>query len=162
DVLAAFPGFAHADTSGFTATLNTSSLADGPHFLLLKLHTNRGNVLVERHDFTLDSQSPYEIWLERNTPSAAALETMREDARTLAYRPLISIVTPLYRTPLKFLDACIQSVFDQIYENWQLCIVDDGSADAALTRRAEEFQRRDPRVSFRALPTNRGISNATN
>lgn len=162
DVLSAFPAYAQADTSGFTATLGTSSLADGPHFLLLKLHTNRGNVLAERQDFTLDSHSPYEIWIARNTPSTAALEKMREDARTLAYRPLISIVTPLYRTPLEFLDACIQSVFGQIYQNWQLCIVDDGSADPALTRRAEEFQRRDPRVTFRALPTNCGISGATN
>lgn len=162
DVLAAFPAYAQADTSGFTATLDTSSLADGPHSLLLKLHTNHGNVLTARQDFTLNSQSPYEIWIARNTPSAAALEKMREDARTLAYRPLISIVTPLYRTPLKFLDACIQSVFDQIYQNWQLCIVDDGSADPALTRRAEEFQRRDPRVTFRALPTNCGISGTTN
>ena len=56
----------------------------------------------------------------------------------------------------------MQSVFDQIYQNWQLCIVDDGSADPALTRRAEEFQQRDPRVTFRALPANVGISAATN
>ena len=162
DVLTAFPAFAHADTSGFTAALDTSSLADGPHSLVLKLHTNRGNVLTERQDFMLHSQNPYEIWLARNTPSAASLAAMSEDARTLAYRPLISIVTPLYRTPLHFLDACIQSVFDQIYPNWQLCIVDDGSADPVLTRKAEEFQQRDARVTFRARPTNSGISTATN
>jgi GT2 family glycosyltransferase len=130
--------------------------------LLLKLHTNRGNVLSEQQDFMLHSQNPYEIWIARNTPSTAAVEKMSEDARALAYRPLISIVTPLYKTPLNFLDACIQSVFDQIYQNWQLCLIDDGSADPDLTRRAEEFQRRDPRVTFRALPTNCGISTATN
>ena len=161
DVLTAFPTYAHADTSGFTATLDTSSLTDGPHSLVLKLHTNRGNVLTERQDFMLHSQNPYEIWIARNTPSTAALAKMRICRRS-AYRPLTIIVTPLYRTPLNFLDACVQSVFDQIYQNWQLCIVDDGSADPALTRRAEEFQQRDPRVTFRALPANVGISAATN
>ena len=162
DVMAAFPAFSDAGTSGFSATLDTSSLADGPHFILVHIHTNRGNVLSKKQEFALISQSPYEIWIAQNTPSPAALEEMRADALTLTYQPLISIVTPLYRTPLNYLDACIHSVFDQVYKNWQLCLVDDGSADPALTRRAEEFQRHDPRVKFHALPANGGISAATN
>ncbi len=162
DVSAAFPAFTDAGTSGFIATLATSPLADGAHFLLVNIHTNRGNVLSERQDFTLNALSPYEIWISRNTPSPDALQKMRDDARTLPHKPLISIVTPLYRTPLKYLEPCIQSVFDQIYDNWQLCLVDDGSADPALTRRVEEFQQSDPRVLFRALPANSGISAATN
>jgi len=162
DVSSIFPDYTDAGTSGFIATLSTSSLADGPHFLLVNIHTNRGNVLSGRQEFTLISQTPYEIWLSQNTPSPATLQKMREEARTMVYKPLISIVTPLYRTPLKYLDACIQSVFDQLYENWQLCLVDDGSGDPALVRRAEEFARRDPRVIFRAVPNNCGISIATN
>ena len=162
DVLAAYPACANADNSGFTATLDTSSLADGPHSLLLSVHSNRGNVLTTWQDFTVDSQSPYEIWVTRNTPTAAALEHTKAAAGELPYRPLISVVTPLYRTPLNFLDACIQSVLEQIYDNWQLCLVDDGSADPALVKRVEEFQRRDPRLTFRALPENLGISRATN
>jgi GT2 family glycosyltransferase/SAM-dependent methyltransferase len=162
DVWDAYPDFNGSGTSGFTGSLDTSSLDDGAHFLLVNIHTNRGHVLAKRQEFMLVSQSPYEIWMTRNTPSAAAVGKMKEDARTLAYQPLISIVTPLYRTPLKFLDACVHSVFDQIYKNWQLCLVDDGSADPALTRRVEEYQRHDPRVKFRALPANLGISGATN
>ena len=70
--------------SGFTATLDTSSLTDGPHSLVLKLHTNRGNVLTgAKEDFMLHSQNPYEIWIARNTPSTAALAKMREDAGAL-------------------------------------------------------------------------------
>jgi GT2 family glycosyltransferase/2-polyprenyl-3-methyl-5-hydroxy-6-metoxy-1,4-benzoquinol methylase len=162
DVSAAFPEYTDGGTSGFSATLDTSSLADGPHFFLVTIHTVRGNVLCRQQDFTLISQTPYDIWMAQNTLSPADLDKMKEDARTLAYQPLISIVTPLYRTPLNYLDACIQSVFDQIYKNWQLCLVDDGSADPDLTRRAEEFQRHDPRVKFRSLPINSGISAATN
>jgi len=162
DVSAAFPAFTDAGTSGFTATLLTSSLTDGPHFLLFNIHTNRGNVLSRRQDFTLISQTPYEIWIPQNTPTPLALQKMKEETRTFGYQPLISIITPLYRTPLKYLEACVQSVFDQIYENWQLCLVDDGSGDPALTSKAEEFERRDRRVIFRPLPKNSGISVATN
>jgi GT2 family glycosyltransferase/SAM-dependent methyltransferase len=162
DVLAAYPTYAHADNSGFTATLDPAGLGDGSHSMVLRIHTTTGNILSERYQFTLSSQSPYDIWITLNTLSPAMRESMKEDALTFSHQPLVSIVTPLYKTPLSFLNACIESVFDQVYQNWQLCLVDDGSGDPALTRRAEDFQRRDGRVVFRSLPSNSGIAVATN
>ena len=38
--------------------------------------------------------------------------------------PLVSIVIPLYCTPLPYLKELIDSVRKQTYRNWQLCLAD--------------------------------------
>ena len=40
--------------------------------------------------------------------------------------PKISIVVPLYNTPLNFLEELLDSVVNQTYRNWELCCVDAG------------------------------------
>ena len=45
------------------------------------------------------------------------------------YTPKISIVVPVYNIDAGYLIKCIDSVLDQVYENWELCIVDDASDD---------------------------------
>lgn len=42
----------------------------------------------------------------------------------------ISIVVPLYNTPLDFLDEMLDSVVNQTYKNWELCCVDAGKDEA--------------------------------
>ena len=42
--------------------------------------------------------------------------------------PLFSIITPTYNHEF-FIKDCIESVLSQIYKNWELIIVDDGSTD---------------------------------
>lgn len=44
--------------------------------------------------------------------------------------PKISIVVPLYNTPLDFLDEMLDSVVNQTYKNWELCCVDAGKDEA--------------------------------
>lgn len=43
-------------------------------------------------------------------------------------QPLISIIVPCYNHA-QYLDECLQSVFDQTYQNWECIIVNDGSSD---------------------------------
>lgn len=44
------------------------------------------------------------------------------------HKPLISIITPFFNTSPEFLEEAIRSVFAQTYENWELLLIDDGSA----------------------------------
>ena len=44
---------------------------------------------------------------------------------------LVSIITPMYNSE-KFIDATIQSVKSQTYQNWEMIIVDDGSTDRSI------------------------------
>ncbi|MHB8858185.1 MAG: glycosyltransferase family 2 protein [Thermoleophilia bacterium] len=81
----------------------------------------------------------------------------------LKYRPLISVIMPVYNTEPEFLDACIQSVVDQYYENWELCIYDDASTEAATLECLRKWQDHDdPRIKIRYGTVNSHISLASN
>ena len=74
-----------------------------------------------------------------------------------------SLLVPLYNTPADFLREMIASVQAQTFSHWELCLA-DGSDEAhgeveALCREAAE---RDPRIRYRKLERNEGISGNTN
>ena len=74
--------------------------------------------------------------------------------------PLMSIVTPAYKTPPAFLRKMIQSVLDQTYANWELIIVNASPDDAAMKDVFAELQ--DPRIHIVESPANDGITGNTN
>ena len=73
------------------------------------------------------SPNEYQEWLEKRRPSEQDLVAARDEARAFAYRPLISIITPVFNTPALWLDKSVESVLSQVYENWELILIDDGS-----------------------------------
>lgn len=76
-------------------------------------------------------------------------------------RPKISVLTPVFNTPERFLREMIESVIAQTYANWELCLCDAGSL--AQTRQiCEEYAKKDGRIVYRKLSENRGISENTN
>ena len=104
----------------------------------------------------------YQKWFEQHRASAQDLQRMRDEARTFASRPLISVLTPVFDTPVKRLEEAIQSVLAQAYENWELLLIDDGSTDPDLLRVLPHLARRDRRVVTASLGTHEGISAASN
>lgn len=80
---------------------------------------------------------------------------------TLDKTPLISILTPTYKTDLNLLKQTIASVKDQYYPNWELCIVDDASEDEALTSYLSSLTE-DKRIKVHFRSTNGGISSSLN
>ena len=86
---------------------------------------------------------------------------MRKRADSLAYRPLVSVVTPVYNTDARWLRACIESVKSQAYPNWQLCLADDGSTRAETHAVLREYEG-DPRIRIKRLAANSGIAVASN
>ena len=41
---------------------------------------------------------------------------------------MISVIIPVYNTA-PYLNRCVQSVIDQLYQDWECILVDDGSTD---------------------------------
>jgi O-antigen biosynthesis protein len=80
----------------------------------------------------------------------------------LRNHPLISILVPLYNTPEEFLRRCIESVREQTYSNWELCLADDASPSAHVARISAEYARDDSRIKFMRREVNGHISAATN
>jgi glycosyltransferase involved in cell wall biosynthesis len=71
--------------------------------------------------------------------------------------PLVSIITPFYNAE-KYLSAAIDSVLSQTYHNWELIMINDGSADTSLAI-AESY--RDSRIKILSQE-NSGQCTATN
>ena len=70
----------------------------------------------------------------------------------------ISVLVPLYQTPERYLRAMIESVLAQTDENWQLCLADGSDLEALCM----EYAGKDPRICYRKLSENLGISGNTN
>lgn len=62
----------------------------------------------------------YEEWI-------TALEANDICDDTFSYNPKISILVPVYNVLDKHLIPCIESVLNQVYDNWELCLADDNS-----------------------------------
>ncbi len=99
-------------------------------------------------------------------PDEARVKAERETA--FVYRPLISILVPLYNTDSAMLQEMIDSVENQTYENWQLCLADGSDANHASVGQIcaeyvqRERQRGKDRVKYQVLAKNEGISGNTN
>lgn len=76
--------------------------------------------------------------------------------------PRISILMPVYNTPPDVLADAIQSVLDQSYDDWELCICDDSSTSIATISVLEQFQGSDPRLKITRSAENLHIARATN
>ncbi|WP_091070501.1 glycosyltransferase [Paenibacillus sp. NFR01] len=104
----------------------------------------------------LTGQSGYPRWIAKyEEPYARRNETF-------AYNPLISIVLPVYNVEESLLVECIQSVLDQDYPNWELCIADDHSTEPHIHTVLDDFSRRDARIHVLYRSENGHISACSN
>src|SRR5690554_216745 len=72
----------------------------------------------------------------------------------------VSIITPLYNCS-DFLDATLNSVLAQTYQNWEVIMVDDCSSDNSVLI-AQEFVEKDHRIKLIQLAENSGAAVARN
>jgi O-antigen biosynthesis protein len=107
-------------------------------------------------------KAAYLSWIIKNEPKPSELAKQREASASWSYRPLISIVTPVYNTPPELLEAAIESVLNQTYENWELCLADGASGKPEIKKILETYARRDSRVRVKFLETNLGIAGNSN
>ena len=105
------------------------------------------------------AEGGYEAWFARHKADKRVLR--RQKHASFAQKPLISIVIPLYCTPLPYLKELIESVRRQSYENWQLCLA-DGSPDDKAKEFLEKHYGREKRIVYQKLKENGGISANTN
>jgi FkbM family methyltransferase len=105
----------------------------------------------------------YARWVERfDTLDAADLALIRERIQQLPRRPRISILMPVYNAPERWLRRAIESVENQLYPDWQLCIADDASTETHVRRVLEEYAARDPRITAVFRDRNGHIAEASN
>ncbi len=110
----------------------------------------------------MDLNAQYQIWLSKHGVTSARAKRLRREAEALTYRPLVSIVTPVYNPEVSWLRDAIESVRGQVYGNWELCLADDGSTKPGVKELLEEYSRLDSRIKVTFAEQNGGISTASN
>jgi O-antigen biosynthesis protein len=104
----------------------------------------------------------YQKWLNKNYPTKATLSKMTEVAQIFGYKPTISLVMPVYNPPERYLREAIESVLNQVYPYWELCIADDASPNPRIKEILSEYSELDSRIKVVFRKENGHISNCSN
>lgn len=102
----------------------------------------------------------YRRWFEQHRAKPGDLACQRVAAAAFAYRPLLSIVVPCYKTDRVYLRELLDSVLAQSYDNLELLLMDASPEWDAVANLAAAAH--DERVRRIVLPGNGGIVVNTN
>ena len=76
--------------------------------------------------------------------------------------PTISVVVPMYNTPLRYFKQMVRSVQRQTYRHWQLVLVDASDAQhTQASRLAQQLASRDARILHKAVENGGIAANTT-
>ena len=101
--------------------------------------------------------TPYQIWMSINDPTPEELEKQRKTKFKI--NPKISILVPMYNTPVNFFSELVEYLINQTYTNWELCLA-DGSPEK--NTQLEKIYKKDDRIKYNYTGKNLGISGNTN
>lgn len=132
--------------------------------------------LARRSAATLREQGAEQLWRDvtfrvglafhhdswRHRADIPLRRELKEQRAANLQGPKISVVVPVYNTPLRFFNQMVASVQRQTYQNWQLVLVDASDGDhpepgALARRRAAE----DPRILYKKVENQRIAGNTT-
>ena len=101
----------------------------------------------------------YEVWRKAHQISPKDLK--KQQAYKFSWNPKMSIAIPLYNTPIPYLEELLQSIVNQTYANWELCLA-DGSTDLKVGTYIKEHYGKEKRIKYCKLKENLGIAGNTN
>ena len=127
----------------------------------LKKHGIKALIRKSRNKIKgIDSDYEYAEWYEKTKPTSEELLSQRE--HKFDYSPLFSIVIPVFETPDNFLKELLESLLNQTYQNFEVCIADASRKGNEKTNILNEYSKKDKRIRFETLHENLGISENTN
>lgn len=139
------------------------ALSHGVHYVKKSPRAKRiAKKIIHQYAGGVPPVEPYQRFVEQNMPDAIDVVALRRECGELKYTPLLSVIVPTYNTNEGFLRECLDSVLAQVYENWELCIVDDASTDKRVRKIVKEYASRDARIKYRFNKKNQHIAGASN
>ena len=99
----------------------------------------------------------YNQWIENNKLTQAQIDEQKN--KRFEYEPLISIVTPIYNTPKEFFIEYINSIKNQTYSNWEICLADASEKELDYIK---ETIKDNTKIKYKKLEKNNGISENSN
>ena len=88
----------------------------------------------------------YSDWLKLQRSNEPSENECRLFIEQLRYQPRFSVIVPVFNTDAVALRAMLDSVLDQGYPYWELCLANDGSTEPQVQTILDEYQSRDSRI----------------
>ncbi len=104
----------------------------------------------------------YNTWVTDRLNKDMLLGQYNIGIKSLKTQPVFSIVVPVYNPPIKYLKLAIESVIDQLYPNWELCLADDNSPNPEVKKMLQAYAEKDARIKINLRTTNGHISACSN
>lgn len=122
----------------------------GPRGILHKIDYKKREKAAMRQFGTESFPSPEQAAAERQT--------------VFPRMPKISILVPLWNNQKEFQIEMLESVMNQTYENWELCLADGSDEEHAYMEEIcrQYVEKSEGRIVYRKLEKNSGISGNTN
>ena len=115
-------------------------------FAVIKRGNSTSNLFI--------NQSEYIKWFNENNKII--------EYKKLKYKPLFSFIVPTYNVSKKYLSECLDSLLNQSYDNFEICIADDHSSLEETIDTLKEYEKKDSRVKVKYREKNGMISKASN
>jgi len=109
-----------------------------------------------------NSSFDYNRYILESEPSIEDLIAQRHQSFQFAYRPLMSVIIPVYNPPSEILEKTLDSIVSQSYDNWEICIADGNSSERGIRDLLQIYADKYPNIHVLFLTENLGISENTN
>lgn len=109
-----------------------------------------------------DRRARYMVWFDQQALSPEQRTVQAALADALTARPLLSVLIPTYNTQPQHLRECLDSVVNQTYTNWEICIADDASTDQLTKDVISEYADRYENIRAIFSETNNHIAISSN
>ncbi|MEH2198987.1 glycosyltransferase [Nostoc sp.] len=110
----------------------------------------------------LADSSEYGQWIKEYEPTYEELKKQKNKAFSFNYQPVISVILPVYKLPIAILKETINSVLEQTYTRWELCIAFADISNFDTIKYIKNLSLQDKRIKLAILPENKGISGNSN
>lgn len=99
----------------------------------------------------------YGDWILVNEVKDTEINKQKKEKFKLS--PKISVIVPMYNTNEKFFKELVESLIEQSYTNWELCLADGSPIQNDKLKKIYES---DSRIKYKFLNANKGISENSN
>lgn len=133
---------------------------DGPIVTFRRMFKRVRHIIKYRKQLDIE-KNPYKYWVQSHKITYRKRKEIESKLKDLDYKPLISIVMPVYNVDVKWIKQAIKSIKKQIYTNWELCMADDASTDPKI-RNYLNMISKDSKIKVTFREKNGHISEASN
>lgn len=149
----------YRSVSSIISQINLSNIKKAIEYTQRKGLKNLVKKVLGNSDDSISKEITYNEWAKKRDLTLDEIKKQKEILFTL--NPKMSLIVATFNTPTQFLKEMIDTVVDQTYTNWELCIA-DGSTDNQVLDYVNNNYQNENRIKIKKLDKNYGISGNMN